>query len=984
MITARTTRLIRVRDLAAFRAALRDLAIGGGVGASRARAVVVPTRTAAEQLRRTLEERALASRPAAIVMPHLVTRDQWRARLTERLGSRLRVLSAHEREALLGAAARQAAEDAPPPFSVRPALLADMLRFYDGFRRQLTTVEAFERLAAQRYEPDLETDGGARRLMGQTRFMAAAYRGYEARIVELGACDEHLIRQHLIDEGPATFTHVIVAVGDRAGDGHGLWKADFDLLARMPGLERVDVLATSAMLASGFDERVQQHLPGIEDVTFTANVASPRLALPPGEGPRHFVFRDREEELRGVARRVKRAGREPGAAPLYRTAIVFRQPLPYVYLAGQVLPAAGIPYQAFDALPLGSEAYAAAVARIFECVDTAFARGPLVSLLRSPAFLFEVAGQRLSPADVSALDRELSDARYLGDLPELRRLAAAWAEPPEPSPSVRRARSQAAAAVAARAATAVVEDLCALLADAPPTAHLDTLLAFLRARNRVPTEDDDTRGRMLRARAAILGSLAGLRDAHRRHDDQPRPFRETAAAIRRWIGQQTFAPRRGHDGIQLLDADAARFGEFDTIYLVGLTQADWPGSERRNIFYRASVLADLGWPAEADARSADRATFDDLLRSASRETVVSTFTLEYDSLVDPSPFLEDLAQSGLAEQRDHPHPPGRVFVDEALVEGSTDGVTLPAPAAAWLAARAGRTIGADDRFRGRTFNPGLDSYKVSSLDTYLACPFAYFSANVLRLEEDPDDEESLGPRAQGSLVHDVLQRFYAAWQAAGHGAITAGNLADARALFKEMTEAVLGALPEADAALLRTRLLGSPVSPGIGDTVFRIEAERSEPVVQRLLEFKLDGDAVVRSEAGPRHVSLRAVADRIDLLADGTFRLIDYKLSRAPSATEAVQLPAYAASAVTRLRERDGQTWTASDAAYITFGRKAYAPLSAEPSALDARLREGELRLVGVVDAIERGEFPARPKSDHRCSYCPFSSVCRKDIADGD
>ena len=43
---------------------------------------------------------------------------------------------------------------------------------------------------------------------------------------------------------------------------HGLWTADFDLLSRLPGLDRVDVVATEALLATGFHERLHDLLPG--------------------------------------------------------------------------------------------------------------------------------------------------------------------------------------------------------------------------------------------------------------------------------------------------------------------------------------------------------------------------------------------------------------------------------------------------------------------------------------------------------------------------------------------------------------------------------------------------------------------------------------------------------------------------------------------------------------------------------------------------
>ena len=68
------------------------------------------------------------------------------------------------------------------------------------------------------------------------------------------------------------------------------------------------------------------------------------------------------------------------------------------------------------------------------------------------------------------------------------------------------------------------------------------------------------------------------------------------------------------------------------------------------------------------------------------------------------------------------------------------------------------------------------------------------------------------------------------------------NLDAARALFAEVVEAALNELPEAEAAWNARRLLGSPAAAGLGEAVFRMEAERPAEVVERLLEHKLEGE----------------------------------------------------------------------------------------------------------------------------------------------
>ena len=162
-------------------------------------------------------------------------------------------------------------------------------------------------------------DRGAERMLAQTRLLAAAFRGYEGRVAQAGACDEHSLREHLLAH-PAQrpVREIVVTVGDWIADPNGLYVADFDLLTRLPKLEAIDIVATEGLLGSGFHQRIHEWLPGIEEVEAAriglVSAPSPRPVLEvPDDGTDALVFarRDREEELIALARDVR-------AAPLAR------------------------------------------------------------------------------------------------------------------------------------------------------------------------------------------------------------------------------------------------------------------------------------------------------------------------------------------------------------------------------------------------------------------------------------------------------------------------------------------------------------------------------------------------------------------------------------------------------------------------------------------------------------------------------------------
>jgi hypothetical protein len=403
VITPRRTTLTTVPGLRALHRSIAGLCPPADVWLARATVVLVPTRTAGHELRRTLENLWLVApppgaAPGVVVFPDVLTRADWYRRLSESACAGARVLSDIEREALLAASARDAAATGSnPPFRMRPGLVAEMLRFYDTLRRRQKTVADFERLVLEDLEPRAEFDRGAERLLRQTRFLAAAFRAFEERLVASGALDEHILRQQLLgDTAGGPIRRVILTMGDRVSDpSAGLYPADFDLLARIPHLESIDIVATRAALLAGLGERLRDLLPGIEEQACGESEPPPSLILPPGgQGRLHVASRDREEELRNIARRIKCALRQrpAGVCGPARVGVVFRRPLPYVYLGRTIFDAARVEWQASDALPLAAEPFAAAVDLVLSVVTARFARRQLVQLLRSPHFRFDAAG----------------------------------------------------------------------------------------------------------------------------------------------------------------------------------------------------------------------------------------------------------------------------------------------------------------------------------------------------------------------------------------------------------------------------------------------------------------------------------------------------------------------------------------------------------------------------------------------------------------
>ena len=485
--------------------------------------MLVPTRAAAEQLRRTIEHlytdtdaRARIDRHVC-VLPQLLTRDEWYHELHKRLAHVPPLLSVFEREVIARAAARDAVTSgASPPFKLRPGLVGTILDFYDALMRHGPSVAAFERLVVDDLQPSVDVDRGARRLLRQTRFLVAAFRAYERRVEAAGRLDEHSLRRLSIGaEAARPFTRVVVTAPDRTANPAGLWPADFDLLARLPRLAAVDVIATDAVLDAGFRERIDALLPGIEEERLDDSSARLPVVVAPASLDRlHFVWRDREEELTGVVRARRRRAPPviPGGPcePADAVAVVFQRPLPYLYLARQLFQACGVSCEAPDGLPLATEPYAAAVDLLVRFVSSGYSRRTTIELLRSPHFSWKCDGQPLDPTSIDALDRALQERRYVGSRGVLNGFVAEWAaeEVKEGGRSVARARP------AVECAARLADELSPFERPQPTSRLLSVLQSFLKRHVAPLTSDDPLCERETQTRNAIWTTMSVLEHAH--------------------------------------------------------------------------------------------------------------------------------------------------------------------------------------------------------------------------------------------------------------------------------------------------------------------------------------------------------------------------------------------------------------------------------------------------------------------------------------
>ena len=172
------------------------------------------------------------------------------------------------------------------------------------------------------------------------------------------------------------------------------------------------------------------------------------------------------------------------------------------------------------------------------------------------------------------------------------------------------------------------------------------------------------------------------------------------------------------------------------------------------------------------------------------------------------------------------------------------------------------------------------------------------------------------------------------------------------------------------------------VSRGLAERVFEAEADAGGRIVDRLLEFPLRGPFQFSRLAGlvQKTIEIRGKTDRIDVFADGSLRVIDYKLGKMPDLKSSLQIAVYAQCASQLLTATDGRPHPIAGAAYMAFGddKRVEGAIASGPQAAEAIAARAS-QFADVITKIEDGQFSANPRKASDCAWCRYAGVCRKE-----
>ena len=274
----------------------------------------------------------------------------------------------------------------------------------------------------------------------------------------------------------------------------------------------------------------------------------------------------------------------------------------------------------------------------------------------------------------------------------------------------------------------------------------------------------------------------------------------------------------------------------------------------------------------------------------------------------------------------------------------------------------------------------------TALDEFAQCPFKFFAARILGLDEREEggDRGELSAAARGQVYHVALERFYrtmpeASWSGR-HDPLFHLERVVAE-VFAENDWRALGLYP-----LLWEASRLEMIAHLRAFVAWDVGRLRSGGFSPRLFEAKLFGEP----EGGaPGGVPWRGVADRVDADEGGRlFRVADYKTRRSgrwkkglaflAAEGESHQIPFYAGLAAGA--RGDGWSFAGGELLFVEAGDDEARAMALTPEDW-AKAREPFLRtLAAKIETIGAGRFPIKPDEGERghCSWCDFPTLCRK------
>lgn len=416
-----------------------------------------------------------------------------------------------------------------------------------------------------------------------------------------------------------------------------------------------------------------------------------------------------------------------------------------------------------------------------------------------------------------------------------------------------------------------------------------------------------------------------------------------------------------HKQISLVDIDETQDLEFDSVWILGFDDRNWPRPAGPVSFIPHSLQKHLSMPCSSNQQQLETVITQliQLRNHTSNELVISYHAFEEELNIRPSGLIKNLEFSTLPTDI---HPSSKVEKSNPL-ERAQDQVHLP--------------LGENENIRGGS----------SLLSNQSNCPFKAFARNRLYASKMEEFSNGLNPIARGNALHLALEKL--------------GEEVESSEKLKQLSNSELNniILRSINLAIdfLRKKF-PETMSPAFS----KLEENRLENLLKGFIKLEKERSSFsilsTEEKIDWQHskLSLSFRIDRIDEIEDGSVLLIDYKTGKKVNykwfdeRPDDLQLPLYqiaisenqnksvSATLICQLNIKNIALFGTTDLEHLHPNIKSLKSLRGFSGSWP-ELQEHWNRIIhSLVKEFESGLISVAPTHGRQtCLYCDLQALCR-------
>lgn len=462
--------------------------------------------------------------------------------------------------------------------------------------------------------------------------------------------------------------------------------------------------------------------------------------------------------------------------------------------------------------------------------------------------------------------------------------------------------------------------------------------------------------------------------------------------------------------ILFTDPHSARGVSYQAVAMLGLAEGELPRRRSEDPFLRNADrhrLRALGLPLEDSTRSFDRESFyTSVARARTRLLLCRPRMAENGAPWEPSPYWQAVESLLGIRATTVPGEYRPSLSDAASLPELVESALRRPEVAAWQlahypqigtqlghcaalvavrsASRHQRTASPFDGYLGdsQPLREGiaarLKHWSPSRLERYRTCPYWFYLAHVLELEQRTEPEEGANFAQAGNIYHRIFEQVY-------RSTPDPADLDSLLAALPAVAKSVLDAAPEQEGFRVTAWWAQSraEIEANVRASLVALAAYDGTPAA---FELRFGRQAALQITAGATEFTVSGVIDRVDRRPDGTLRIVDYKTGvsdyDSPKALvegHRLQLALYALAAEQALQlgqVSDGFYWFAHKARSSGWSLASFEDPVTGAVGPAAAINLALSHAVEAVDGARRGEFAPQPPDLGCPDYCAAAAFC--------